>query len=652
MARVTRAIDPSQFDTDVRLVDDLYRHVNGRWLATEEIPDDKPMAGAFISLRDTSEAAVRAICDEFASADRATLTDEQAKIADLYGAFMDAAHVEELGAEPLDDLLRRVEQIDSVPALQSYLGWAVRYGITSLWGCDVEADPGDPKRYVFFVAQDGLGLPDESYYHDPAHAEILAEYEAHVARTLALAGFEDPQDQARTVVALETEIAACHWDRVRTRDLRQMYTPQTVDELIAQSPDFGWELVLDGGSLTSVESVVNCQPSFFVDAATLLVEDRLPTWRSWARFHAVSDTSAYLSSRFVEERFGFYEHTLQGTPQLRERWKRGVALAERVLGEAIGKTYVERHFAAKAKERMDVLVATLIEAYRQSITGLEWMTPETKAEALAKLAAFTPKIGYPATWRDYSALTVVPGDLVGNVARASAFELDHALTKLEGPVDPDEWQMYPQTVNAYYHPLRNEIVFPAAILQPPFFSFDADDAINYGGIGAVIGHEIGHGFDDQGSTCDGEGRLRDWWTDADRAAFEERTKALIGQYSALAPLQTPGHFVNGELTIGENIGDLGGLGIAIKAWRLAGGEAAEPIDGYTGLQRLFLSWATIWQSKSRDALVLQRLATDPHSPAEFRCNQIVRNIDDFYDAFNVVKTDALWLDPADRVTIW
>jgi len=329
-----------------------------------------------------------------------------------------------------------------------------------------------------------------------------------------------------------------------------------------------------------------------------------------------------------------------------------VALSERALGEAIGKIYVEHHFTPAAKERMDELVANLIEAYRQSITDLAWMTPETKAEALTKLAAFRPKIGYPATWRDYSKLTIVPGDLVGNVQRASAFELDHALSKLDGPMNPDEWQMYPQTVNAYYHPLRNEIVFPAAILQPPFFAFEADDAVNYGGIGAVIGHEIGHGFDDQGSTCDGEGKLRNWWTDDDRTAFEERTSALIGQYNALSPLQTPGHFVNGELTIGENIGDLGGLGIAINAWRVAGGEAAAPIDGFTGLQRLFLSWATVWQSKSRDALALQRLATDPHAPAEFRCNQIVRNIDDFYTAFGIVESDALWLTPEERVSIW
>ncbi|HET7725255.1 MAG TPA: M13-type metalloendopeptidase [Propionibacteriaceae bacterium] len=649
---MTQALDPSQFDTSVRIADDLYRHVNGRWLESEQIPDDKPMTGAFVRLRDDSEAEVHAILDELAGADESTLTEEQAKIAALYGDFMDAERVEELDAAPLSPLLERIDGIDSVAALQSYLGWAVRYGLTSLWGCDVEADPGDPQQYVFFVAQDGLGLPDESYYREEQHVEILAEYGRHVARTLALAGVEDAERQAEEVVALEKAIAACHWDRVRTRDLRQMYNPRTVAELAEEAPGFGWDFVLDGGSIRGLGLVVDCQPSFFVDVAPLLSDERLGQWRSWARFHAISGTSPYLSSRFVDERFGFYERTLQGTPQLRERWKRGVALAERALGEAIGKIYVERRFSPTAKERMDELVANLIEAYRTSISDLEWMTPETKAEALVKLAAFRPKIGYPATWRDYSALSIVPGDLVGNVERVSAFELDYALSKLGGPMNPDEWQMYPQTVNAYYHPLRNEIVFPAAILQPPFFAPLADDAVNYGGIGAVIGHEIGHGFDDQGSTCDGEGRLRNWWTDADRAAFEERTGALIGQYNALSPAQAPGHFVNGALTIGENIGDLGGLGIAIKAWRLAGGEDDPPIDGLTGLQRLFLSWATVWQTKSRDALVLQRLATDPHSPPEFRCNQIVRNIDDFYAAFGVVESDALWLPEQERVTIW
>ncbi len=637
----------------MRIADDLYRHVNGRWLETEQIPDDKPMAGTFVTLRDESEKAVHAICTELADSDPASLTDEQTKIATLYGDFMDAGRIEELDTDPLAPLLQRVESIGSLTDLQAHLGWSLRYGLASLLAADVEADPGNPKRYVLFVAQDGLGLPDESYYREDKHAAIREAYVAHVERSLSLAGVDDAAAQAQLVMGLESEIAARHWDRVRVRDMRAMYNLRSVTQLSEEAPDFGWEAVLAGASIGSeVNDVVDCQPSFFTEVAALLTEDRLEDWLAWARWKAVSSLSPYLPSRFVDERFGFYERTLQGTPQLRDRWKRGVAFAERVIGEAIGKVYVTRHFTPAAKERMDGLVANLIEAYRQSISSLDWMTDETKAEALAKLENFTPKIAYPDEWRDYSGLRVERGDLVGNAMRANSFELDYALSKLNGEINRAEWLMYPQTVNAYYHPLRNEIVFPAAILQPPFFSMEADDAVNFGGIGAVIGHEIGHGFDDQGSTCDGEGRLRNWWTDADRAAFEDRTGALVGQYAALEPQQTPGHRVNGELTIGENIGDLGGLAIAIKAWRLAGGDSSPDIDGYDGLQRLFLSWATIWRSKSRDELVLQRLATDPHSPAEFRCNQIVRNLDDFYSAFGVVEGDALWLAPDQRVTIW
>ncbi len=653
MTQVSTPIAYENFDPGVRIADDLYRHVNGRWLQTAQIPPDKPIWGSFMKLAEDSEKAVHDILTGLGAADPASLSAEEAKIAALYSDFMDAERAERLDAEPLRPLLERVDAIRSVSDLQAHLGWSLRHGIASLLGADVEADPGDPTRYVFFVAQDGLGLPDESYYREDQHASILAEYRGHVERSLALVGQADAAALAEVVVALETEIAACHWDRVRTRDMREMYNLRSVNDLVAEAPGFGWQTVLAGADMVGLfGEAVSCQPSFFSDVASLLTEERLPQWRAWARWKMVSSLSSYLSSRFVDERFGFYERTLQGTPQLRDRWKRAVGLAERVMGEAIGKIYVRSHFVPAAKERMDVLVANLVEAYRQSITALDWMTDATKAEALTKLANFTPKIGYPDKWRDYSALEVERGDLVGNVLRASAFETAHALSKLDGPIDPDEWLMFPQTVNAYYHPLRNEIVFPAAILQPPFFSFDADDAVNYGGIGAVIGHEIGHGFDDQGSTCDGEGRLRNWWTDADRAAFEERTNALIGQYDALEPAQTPGRHVNGKLTIGENIGDLGGLAIAIKAWRLAGGESAPDIDGYTALQRIFLSWASIWQSKARDEMVLQRLTTDVHSPPEFRCNQIVRNVDDFYAAFDVTEGDQLWLRPEERVSIW
>ena len=367
----------------------------------------------------------------------------------------------------------------------------------------------------------------------------------------------------------------------------------------------------------------------------------------------MTSLSPYLSGAFVDERFRFYGTVLSGTPELRERWKRGVALVEGVLGEAVGKVYVERHFSPVAKERMDALVANLIEAYRRSISELDWMTEQTKASALDKLAKFRPHIGYPAKWRDYSSLEIVADDLIGNVLRAADYELNRSIAKIGAPIDRDEWLMTPQTVNAYYHPLKNEIVFPAAILQPPFFNEHADDAVNYGGIGAVIGHEIGHGFDDQGSTCDGDGRLRDWWTTEDRTAFEQRTRALIEQYSQLSPEGADGERVNGELTIGENIGDLGGLTISLLAYTIAsGGDEPEPIDGYTDIQRLFLNWAAVWQQKTRPETVKQRLATDPHSPPEFRCNQIVRNVPDFYGAFDVQPSDALWLAADERVKIW
>ncbi|RCK69832.1 peptidase M13 [Desertihabitans brevis] len=650
-----QSLDPSSFDPATRVQDDLYRHVNGRWLATAEIPEDKPGTGAFLLLRDAAEEAVRDIITGLSSeADPEPGTDA-ARIADLYTSFMDTETIEAAGAAPLADELARVDAVTSTDGLPALLGWLTRRGLPSLVGLDVDADPGNPQRYVLFAAQGGLGLPDEAYYREESHAEIRTAYRGHVARSLALAGVADAEAQAELVFALETEIAASHWDKVRTRDMRQMYNPRTIADFAAASPALGLvELFGEVGVPASATDVIDCQPSFFTEVAALVTEERLDSWLAWARWKVVTGRSPYLSSDFVDERFGFYGTVLSGTPVLKERWKRGVDLVEGVLGEAVGKIYVERHFSPVAKERMDELVANLIEAYRRSITDLDWMTEATKAEALTKLANFTPKIGFPDKWRSYAALEIRADDLIGNVLRSVAFDLDFQLGKIDQPIEAHEWFMTPQTVNAYYHPLRNEIVFPAAILQPPFFDEAADDAVNYGGIGAVIGHEIGHGFDDQGSTCDGEGRLRDWWTAEDRQAFEARTRSLIEQYGQLSPEGAPELKVNGALTIGENIGDLGGLSIALKAWRIAqeAKGADEPIDGYTGEQRLFLSWATIWQSKLRPEAVRQRIATDPHSPNEFRCNQIVRNIDDFYTAFGVTEGDALWLPESERVSIW
>lgn len=638
----------TSFDLDptVRPQDDLFRHVNGRWLADVEIPADKHAAGAFVDLRDASERAIRDIVTGLSGSAPGT---EAYLVEHMYGSFMDTERIDAAGLEPLRPLIAEIDAIGTVDDLLDYFGRSLRRGTGAPIGLEVDADPGDPTRYALFVGQSGIGLPDEEYYRLEQHAAILSAYRDHVDETLTLAGLTS--SGAGPIVALEAAVAALHWDKVRTRDLRQMYNPTSPADLDDAS-GVPWTRVLAAAGVPAVDQVIVAQPSFFSEVAALLTASRLDDWKQWCRWSLVSALSPYLPDPLVQARFDFYGTVLQGVPQLRERWKRGVDLVERTLGEAVGKLYVGRHFPPAAKDRMDTLVANLLEAYRRSISDLDWMTADTRAEALNKLAHFTPKIGYPDVWKDYSALEIAPGDLLGNVLRAADFHTSDELGKLAGPIRSWEWLMTPQTVNAYYHPLRNEIVFPAAILQPPFFDFEADDAVNYGAIGAVIGHEIGHGFDDQGSTCDGEGRLRDWWTPQDREAFTERTSALIGQYSALAPRQLPDVHVNGELTIGENIGDLGGAAIAYDAWQLSLDAEPAPIDGIPAPQRFFLSWARAWQTKRRDEALRQQIATDPHSPEEFRCNQVVRNLPSFYAAFGVTEADALWLPTEERVKIW
>jgi putative endopeptidase len=646
------AVDFSTFDPDVRVQDDLFRHVNGRWLHDAEIPPDKPLTGAFMNLRDQAEAAVR---DIITTLDGGTPGSDAAKIADLYASFMDEEAIEAAGATPLASLFTEIDAVVDPEDLARLLGRFARRGVAGLVGVDTESDPGDPNRYVMFAGQGGIGLPDEAYYRLDQHAEIRSEYRDHVVRAFALAGLDDADDQAKLVMDLETDIAATHWDKVKTRDIRLMYNLRNLADFSATAAGLHWREFMAGAEIdeSAMSELVAMQPSFFAEVSALLTQERLPAWRAWARWRVINSLAPYLSRAFVDENFRFYGTVLSGTPQLRERWKRGVALVEGSLGEAVGRIYVDRHFSPEAKERMDALVANLIEAYRRSITDLDWMTEETKQEALDKLSKFRPHIGFPSKWRDYGKLAIERDDLIGNLMRVSGFELDRSLSKIGQPIDREEWLMTPQTVNAYYHPLKNEIVFPAAILQPPFFNEAADDAVNYGGIGAVIGHEIGHGFDDQGSTCDGNGALRDWWTEKDREAFEQRTAALVAQYDVLEPEQTPGHRVNGSLTIGENIGDLGGLSIAYQAFQIAqDGASADRIDGYTPEQRLFLSWGAVWQAKIRTEMLLQRMATDPHAPAEFRCNQIVRNLGEFYAAFEVTESDALWLDEDQRVKIW
>lgn len=645
-------IDRAELDPDIRPNDDLYRHVNGRWVARTPIPADKARYGSFMILAEEAEQAVREIIEQAQSAEAGTL---EKKVGDLYASFMDVDRVEALGAEPLAPLLAEVDAIDSVDALLSTLGRLERRGVAGFAQLFVDNDPGDPERYLIFVEQGGIGLPDESYYRDDAHAETRVAYRAHVERMFTLAGLDEAGARAERVVALETALAAHHWDNVRNRDAQATYNLRSWSDWAQSAAGVDLGLWRDeyGIPATALAEVVLRQPDFTVGFAAELTGRDLDEWRDWLRLSVVRSMAPYLSSAFVDENFAFYGRTLTGAPELRARWKRGVGFVERAMGEAVGAVYVERHFQPEAKAAMDDLVANLIEAYRQSIETLEWMTPETRARALDKLAKFTPKIGYPERWRDYSSLEIDATDLLANVQAAGEFEFARELKKIGSPIDRDEWFMTPQTVNAYYNPGFNEIVFPAAILQFPFFDAGRDAAANYGAIGAVIGHEIGHGFDDQGSRFDGDGRLHDWWTEADRAAFEERTASLIAQYDALEPAETPGHHVNGALTIGENIGDLGGLGIAWKAYLLSlDGADAPVIDGLTASQRFFLSWAQAWQIAIRPEEALRLLSIDPHSPNEFRCNQIVRNIDAFYEAFGVTPDDALWLAPDERVTIW
>jgi putative endopeptidase len=651
---LSSGIDTTDLDPEVRAQDDLFRHANGRWIDRTEIPSDKARYGSFYILAEEAEKAVRDIIEEAQSAAAGT---EERKFGDLYASFMNERRIEQQGWTAIADDLDAAGAVTDIPSFVAALGKLERAGVGGFLQAFVDNDPGDPERYLVFLEQGGIGLPDESYFREPKFADIRDAYRAHLERMLGMAGIADAAAAAQRVFDLETEIAAQHWDNVRCRDSVATYNPMTWDAASALAGARAallstWLDALDVPPASFAEVVVR-QPSFLEGIAPLLSDDRLDAWRDWLRWQVIRSSAPYLQREIVEANFDFYGKTLTGTPELRARWKRGVSVVEGAMGEAIGKVYVDRHFPHAAKLAMDDLVAHLVEAYRQSIAQLEWMTDITRERALDKLAKFTPKIGYPVKWRDYSTLAIDPDDLIANVRAVAEFDFQRELGKIGKPIDRDEWFMTPQTINAYYNPGFNEIVFPAAILQLPFFDETRDAAANYGAIGAVIGHEIGHGFDDQGAQYDGDGRLTDWWTEDDKAAFQARTASLIEQYDALEPRQLPGHHVNGALTIGENIGDLGGLGIAWKAYLLSlEGEEPPVIDGFTGAERFFLGWAQAWRTKLRDEEALRLLSIDPHSPAEFRCNQIVRNIDVFYSTFGVTERDALWLDPEDRVTIW
>jgi putative endopeptidase len=661
-AAIRSGIDLSYVDENARPQDDLFGHVNGRWLTDYDIPADRATDGAFRHLYDRAEEQVRDLIIEASEQAADDGTDAQ-RIGDLYASFLDEDTVERRGTQPLHDELRLIDEATDSAALAAAIGALQRAGVGGGVGLFVDTDAKDSTRYLVHLNQSGIGLPDESYYRDEQHAEVLAAYPVHIARMFGLVfggdGPADPQDYdkiAARIVALETKLAAAHWDVVKRRDADLTYNLRTFAELQNEAVGFdwtGWVGAL-GGTSTSLAELVVRQPDYLTAFAELWHSVDIDDWKLWASWRVIRARAGWLTDDIVAADFDFYGRLLTGAEQIRDRWKRGVSLVESLMGDAVGKLYVERHFPPDAKSRIDALVENLQEAYRLSISELAWMTPQTRERALAKLNKFTAKVGYPAKWRDYSALVIERGDLYGNYQRGYAVNHDRELAKLGGPVDRDEWFMTPQTVNAYYNPGMNEIVFPAAILQPPFFDAEADDAANYGGIGAVIGHEIGHGFDDQGAKYDGDGNLVDWWTDDDRTEFGARTKALIEQYEAYTPRAlTNGHHVNGAFTVGENIGDLGGLSIALLAYQLSlNGSPAPVIDGLTGVQRVFFGWAQVWRTKSRDAEAIRRLATDPHSPPEFRCNGVLRNMDAFYDAFEVAEDDALFLAPAHRVRIW
>ena len=646
----TQFIEPG-----VRPQDDFFEHLNGKWLKSVDIPADKSTWGAFHQLRDDTLPQLRAIIEKAAMERSAANGTEARKIGDFYASYMDEARLEQLGAKPLAGELGKINAIKSkgeLPAMFAHLG---RIGVNVPFVFFIHQDAKDSTKYVADLYQAGLGMPDRDYYlklDDAKLADTRAKYQQHVEKMLALAGGKNAKADAKAIVDLETELAKAQWTKVENRDPIKTYNKVELNKLAALAPGYDWQQWLKASGLQGkADYLIVSQPTYLKGFAEVLNRVPLATWKAYLQFQTVNGYANYLSKAFVDQRFAFNGTTLAGIPQLEPRWKRGVSTLEGSLGDAVGKLYVQKHFPAERKAHMEVLVNNLLAAYKDSIDTLDWMSPATKKEAQAKLAKFTPKIGYPNKWKEYTALTVKRDDLVGNVMRSREVEYNRELNKLGKPIDREEWGMTPQTVNAYYNPELNEIVFPAAILQPPFFDASADDAVNYGGIGAVIGHEISHGFDDQGSQYDGDGNMRNWWTEDDGKRFGEKTKALIAQYAAFSPLE--GYNVNGELTLGENIGDNSGLAIAYKAYQISlKGKPAPVIDGLTGDQRFYMGWGQVWRTKMREPAQIAQIKTDPHSPAQYRANGTLKNQPGFYEAFGVKAGDKMYLAPKDRVIIW
>lgn len=660
---LARVLEPALMDRDVRPQDDFYRYINGTWLQNHQIPADRASDGAFYTLHDLSEKHCREIAEDAATGK--IKGEEAEKIGILYEQFMDAKRLNELGAAPLQPFLDALFAASTHDELAALLGTVLRDGIGGFFDVGVWTDMNDTTVYVANFDQSGLGLPDEAYYREDDYAAYREKYAEHVAKVLTLANVVTEAEAAQAaaqVLEFETLLASHHWDVVKTREVELSNNPRVWEQILEENPGFAWEIWREALGVDLEGKNLNVsQPDYLTKASELWKKTHLHTLKFWLARKIVDGFSPYLSDPFAEEVFDFYGRTLAGIEEMRPRWKRALSLIEQVVGFDMGRLYVDRHFPAENKEKMHHLVGNLLDAYRDSITTLEWMGEDTKRKALEKLDTFMPKIGYPDKARKYTGLEISPDKtLVENLVTSAQFDTEWEFGKLTKPVDRTEWLMTPHTVNAYYYPSMNEIVFPAAILQPPFFDPDADDAVNYAGIGAVIGHEIGHGFDDQGSQFDAQGEVNNWWTDEDRQEFENRTKALIEQYDVLSPASlSDDHTVNGALTIGENIGDLGGLTIAWKAWKKALKDAgiedprdAEVIDGLTAPERFFTSWARVWRSKRRDDYAIQLLAIDPHSPDEFRCNGVLANFDEFANYYGVKPGDALWISPEERVTIW
>jgi putative endopeptidase len=647
----TWGVDLAGMDKSVNPGDSFYNYVNGTWDRNTQIPADKSSWGGFGVLRDLSDQRTRDLIQEIANTG-GPAGSNNAKIADLYRSFVDEAAIEQKGMAPLQPYLARVAAIKTRGDLAATLAWANRSGIGGPIRAGVQQDLKNNSQYAIYLGQGGLGLPDRDYYLDtanPKFADARAKYVTHVGNMLRMAGISEPEARAQRIYDLEKQLAQVQWTRVQSRQVEKRYNPMTLAELKASAPGLEWDGYFAGTGMGSAERVIVSQPSAITGAAKLLAEAPLETWKDYLTFRTINASAPMLPKAFVDENFAFYGKTLSGTPQLPERWKRGVGLVNGALGEAVGEAYVARYFTPETKAKMDELVQNLIKAMDQRLAGLAWMAPETKTRARAKLAAFTPKIGYPSKWRDYSALTVVNGDAVGNLFKTYNFEYNRQIGKMGKPVDRTEWGMTPMTVNAYANPLMNEIVFPAAILQAPFFDPNADPAVNYGAIGAVIGHELSHHFDDQGRKYDPQGNLAEWWTPQDVERFKTGTDRVVAQYAAYEPIK--GSRVNGELTLGENMADLAGLAVAYDAYKMSlKGRPARVIDGYTGDQRFFLGFGQVWRNKMREAALLNLLTTDPHSPGQLRPN-VVRNFDAWYKAFNV-KSGALYLPPEQRIKIW